>query len=261
MSKTKDSFFLLTLFVSIILSFALLMSGTVLAEQLTPEGIMERVDENEHIEAARMESEMIIQDRDREMIKEMIVYIESDNRRSNSLTEFVNPRDRGTKYLKLGDDLWMYFSDAEDLVSISGHMMREGMMGSDFSYEDALESEQLTDLYEFELVGEEKVNDRDAYVLSAVAREGEEVSYYERKLWVDRERFVILREEYFSTGGRLLKVLEVEEVQQFTDGRWFPVKSVMNDKLKEDSQTVHKIHEIDFDYEIPADLITLDALQ
>jgi len=36
---------------------------------------------------------------------------------------------------------------------------------------------------------------------------------------------------------------------------------VMNDKLKEDSQTVHKIHEIDFDYEIPADLISLDALQ
>ena len=229
MSITKVDFLLLALFVSLFLIFGILLSGTILAEQLTPEEIMERVDENEHIEAARIESEMIIQDRRREMIKEMIVYIESDNRRSNALTEFVNPRDRGTKYLKLGDDLWMYFPDAEDLVSISGHMMREGMMGSDFSYEDALESEQMVDLYKFEMVREEQINGRDTYVLSAVAREGEEVSYYERKLWVDRERFVILREEYYSTGGRLLKVLEAEEVQEVTDGRWFAVKSVMND--------------------------------
>ena len=46
--------------------------------------------------------------------------------KENSLIEFTNPRDRGTKYLKRGDELWMFFPDAEDLVRISGHMLNRG---------------------------------------------------------------------------------------------------------------------------------------
>ncbi|MCC3145321.1 outer membrane lipoprotein-sorting protein [Halanaerobium sp. Z-7514] len=255
MFKNLNVYLLIALF----LSFALLLCFPlhIAAEELSAEEIMQRVDENEYIESGRMEAQMIIEDRGREIVKEMFSFIEGHN----SLSEFTNPRDRGTRYLKLDDDLWMYFPDAEDLVRISGHMMREGMMGSDFSYEDALESQRLSELYDFELEGIEEINSREAFVLSGLALEDEDVSYYERKIWVDKERFVILRDEYYSTGGRMIKELDVKELKEFESGRWFPVRAVMNDKLKAESQTTLKVLELEFDYDIPEGKISLEELQ
>ncbi len=73
--------------------------------------------------------------------------------KKNALVEFTNPQDRGIKFLKREDNLWMFFPDAEEIIKISGHMLNQGMMGSDFSYQDIMESDNLTDLYNFEIVG------------------------------------------------------------------------------------------------------------
>ena len=224
---------------------------------LTAEEIINRRDDNEYIVSARMEAEMIIIQRNRETVKEMVSY----GQEGDGLIEFINPRDRGTKYLKLGDELWMYFPDAEDLVRISGHMLRQGMMGSDFSYQDMLESEQLTDLYEFELLGQQELKGRPAYVLRGTAREGKEVSYYERIVWIDQERFIGLREELYARNGRLLKVAIVNEVKEFEDSRWYPVEMVMEDKLKEESRTIFRITELEFNPEIPESIFSLESLQ
>jgi outer membrane lipoprotein-sorting protein len=59
---------------------------------------------------------------------------------SKAFVEFTNPEDRGVRYLKRDKNLWIYFPSEQDTVKISGHLLKEGMMGSDVSYEDALES-------------------------------------------------------------------------------------------------------------------------
>lgn len=241
--------------------FLLIFSGFIgvnlQAQELTAEEIINRRDDNEYIVSARMEAEMIIQKGDRRSVKEMISY----SREGDALTEFTNPRDKGTKYLKKGDELWMYFPDAEDLVRISGHMLRQGMMGSDFSYQDMLESEQLTDLYNFEIVEEEELNDRPTYVIEGTAKENKEVAYQQRKIWVDRERFIGLREELYARNGRLLKVARVTAVEEFDDGRWYPVEMVMEDQLMENSSTTFRIRELEFNPEIPEDTFSLEGLQ
>ena len=45
---------------------------------------------------------------------------------------------------------------AERVQKISGHMLRQGMMGSDMSYEDMLEAADFEEKYEAEVVGEEE---------------------------------------------------------------------------------------------------------
>ncbi len=235
--------------------------GIVQAEELTGEEIMTRVDDNQFLASARTESEMIIIDRDREIRKEMISYVRSDGEVTEGLAEFTNPRDRGTRYLLLDDELWMYFPDAEDLVRISGHMLEQRMMGSDFSYQDMMESERLTELYEFERESEDTINDRPVYVVKATAREGEDVAYHSRRLWVDQERFVILLEEMYARDGRLLKEMRSEKVEEVKEGRWMPTEMIMEDKLREDTETIYRIKEIELDYDIPEGLLTLDELQ
>ena len=234
--------------------FMFAAGGDILA--LTPEEIMDRRDENEFLGSAYMEAEMIIEGR-RTTEKRMYSYSQGPD----AFIEFLNPRDRGTKYLKLGDDLWMFFPEAEERVHISGHMLREGMMGSDFSYQDMLESEKLTELYDFEITGEEQLDSRPVYVLRGKVKDDAEASYYERKIWVDSERFIGLREELYARGGRLLKIMEVKEVKEFADGRWYPVRLVMEDQLVEDSRTILIINELEFDVDIPEGLLSLEALE
>ncbi len=235
--------------------------GFLAAEDLTGREIMDRVDDNQFIDSARYESRMVIYDRGRENQKEMITFARSDGDVTNALAEFTNPRDRGTKYLLEDDELWMYFPDAEDLVRISGHMLEQRMMGSDFSYQDLLESEKLTELYEFEKTGEETVDGRPTYVIEATAREDQTPAYYRRKFWVDQERFVLLREEMFARDGRLLKEMVTRRVEEVQPGRWYPMEMIMEDKLRQDTRTRFEITEIDLDYDIPEGKISLRSLQ
>lgn len=241
-----------------ILLFCLLFAYSLplLAEELTAEEIINRRDDNEYIITAYSEAEMIINNSGRTQTKVMRSWQDE----GNALAEFTNPRDRGTKFLKRGDDLWMFFPEAEDLVKISGHMLEQGMMGSDFSYQDMLESDKLTDLYDFELLGEEEYEGRPAYKLEGVKVPGKEVSYYRRVVWIDRERFVGLKEELYAESGRLLKearVLEVEEI----DGRWYPVQMIMENKLRQNTSTEFIVNEIEFNPELPDDIFTLERLR
>lgn len=240
------------LFLLIILNLVL----SAMAYAFTAEEIIRKRDDNEYIETARAEMEMIIKSGRREMVKSMLILSAKDN----SLVEFTNPRDRGTRFLKRGEELWMFFPDAEDLVRISGHMLNQGMMGSDFSYQDLLESDKLTDLYHFEIIGEEEVGGRPAYVLEGIAREGKEVAYYRRKTWIDKERFVGLKEELYARSGRLLKVLTVLELEE-NEGRWYPVRSVMEDKLRRDTSTEVVLKSIVFNPDIPEGVFTLENLR
>ncbi|HEY8344502.1 MAG TPA: outer membrane lipoprotein-sorting protein [Bacillota bacterium] len=244
------------LFFLVVSALVISVCTTLALGALTAEEIIKRRDDNEHFDTAQVEAEMIIINRNRRIIKTMTTYAQGDN----GLVIFSNPRDRGTKFLKRGDDLWMFFPDAEDLVKISGHMLNQGIMGSDFSYQDVMESDKLTDLYRFELIGEEEVEGRPCYVLEGIAREGKKVSYYRRKSWVDKERFVGLKEELYARSGRLLKVMSVTKVQKIED-RWYPMTVVMEDKLRKDTRTEFIVKAIAFDPQIPADAFTLENLK
>ena len=244
------------LLIGIIIS--VLFSSLIIAPalEMTAEEIINKRDDNEYFDSVRIEAEMIIVSGSRKITKTMTAL--SDKK--NSLVEFTNPQDRGTKFLKREDNLWMFFPDAEDIVKISGHMLNQGMMGSDFSYQDIMESDKLTDLYDFKILKEEELNGRPCYVLEGIAREGVKVSYYRRVSWVDKERFIGLKEELYAQSGRLIKETKINEINEIEE-RWIPIDSVMEDKLRKNTYTEFKITQIDFNPEIPEETFSLQSLK
>jgi len=244
------------LLIGIIISILFSSLMVITATEMTAEEIINKRDNNEYFDSVKIEAEMIIVSGGRKITKTMVAL--SDKK--NSLVEFTNPQDRGTKFLKREDDLWMFFPDAEGIVKISGHMLNQGMMGSDFSYQDIMESDKLTDLYDFKIIGEEEIDSRPCYVLEGVARESVKVSYYRRVSWIDKERFIGLQEELYAQSGKLLKETKVKEVQEI-EGRWIPVDSVMENKLRKDTYTGFKIVQIDFNPEIPEGTFSLQNLR
>lgn len=180
--------------------------------------------------------------------------------RTESFTEYLDPpRDKGTKMLKLRDQLWTYTPAADRTILISGHMLRQSVMGSDLSYEDMMEDPRLVSLYTAERTGEETLAGRPCWVLDLVSR-GEDIAYFKRKIWVDQERFVSLREERYAKSGKLLKRTEVQSVERRA-GRWVPTRIVFKDVLKEGEGTEFVLESIEFDAAIPDYIFTKASLR
>lgn len=241
----------------LIIFFCLIYLTTIgFAQRLTALEIMKRRDENEYIHSAYAEATMIISKGGRRVEKTMVMF----SREKDALVEFTNPADRGTKFLKREDNLWMFFPDAEEIVKISGHMLQQGLMGSDFSYQDMMESDKLTELYSFTLLEEDIFQDRPCYVLEAIAIPGQKVSYYRRVTWIDKERFVGLKEELYAESGRLLKVSEVQEIKKIEE-RWLPIQSIMINKLRKDTYTQFIINKLELNPELEDKIFSLQSLR
>jgi outer membrane lipoprotein-sorting protein len=176
-----------------------------------------------------------------------------------ALVEFTNAEDRGTKYLKINKELWIYFPSEQDVVKISGHMLKEGMMGSDVSYEDALEADALHKKYNAALSPDEDCDGRSCYVVTLDATV-KDVPYYKRKMWVDKELLIPRKEEMYAKSGTLLKVSHVLDIKKI-GSRHFPTKVEMVNKLRKDTKTVFEMTDVAFDVKVDNDVFSLQNLQ
>jgi outer membrane lipoprotein-sorting protein len=227
------------------------------AGQLSGEQILARVDENLASETKISLSHMVIQGRGGSRTVESKSWIRGTEA---SFTEYLAPpRDRGTKMLKLGDQLWTYFPDTDRTILIAGHMLRQSVMGSDLSYEDLMEDPHLFDMYSAEILRTESWDGRPCWVLRLEAQDASP-AYYAREMWVDQERFVPLKENRFAKSGKLLKTTEVRRVERQGD-RWVAREMVFKDVLKSGEGTVFVIESIEFNTEIPDYIFTKAALR
>jgi outer membrane lipoprotein-sorting protein len=219
--------------------------------------ILNRVDKNMSSENRIMESSMTIHGRRSSRTMTMRTYGVGETK---AYTEYLAPaREEGTKMLKLENQLWIYSPSTDRTIQLSGHMLRQSVMGSDLSYEDMMEDRKLTDIYETKTLGEETIDERRTYVLELTAKV-EDVNYFRRKMWIDAERYVPLKEELFAKSGQLLKRTDMSDVKQI-DGRWFPTKMVYKDMLKQGEGTEFKITSIKFNQQIPDHIFTKAVLR
>ena len=174
--------------------------------------------------------------------------------------EYLAPvRDRGTKMLKQGDNLWLYMPRAERVQRISGHMLRQGMMGSDVSYEDMMEGAEFAEMYDAVVKGSEEVEDRPCWRMEAAARD-DSVTYPKRIIWVDKELMVPVRQELYALSGMLLKTWTMTEIEQI-DGRNVPTRMEIADQWRKGSKTVLKMSDISFGIEIEDEIFSLRWLE
>lgn len=160
------------------------------------------------------------------------------------------PRDKDTKMLKIGNELWIWTPSTDRIIKIAGQMLRQSMMGSDVSYEDFMEDPVLTNTYDVEVKGEEIFDGNSCYVLALTAKKEKTPAYFLRKLLVDRERYLPLKEELFAKSGKLLKEFRIEETFKAGD-RWYPRKMTFKDALMKGEGTQIIIDSMEFDAAIP----------
>jgi len=205
---------------SLKLSAVLLFFWAALSAQNYPSGksILDKVDNNMSAKTRIMTAKMEIKG-----VRSTRTMVSKTNSEGDhkAFTEYLAPaREKGTKMLKLENQLWIYSPSTDRIVQISGHMLRQSVMGSDMSYEDVMNDTPLLEQYKSEVTGEETVDGRKCWVLTLTAFVAN-VTYFSQKMWVDEERNVPLKVDLFAKSGKLLKRTTLTDVQKI-QGRWFP---------------------------------------
>jgi outer membrane lipoprotein-sorting protein len=240
------------------LLFALLFINVSLYGQY-PSGkeILDRVDQNMSSENRIVTSKMIIHGTRGDRTIESKTWAEGETK---AYTEYLSPpREAGTKMLKLEDQLWIYSPSTDRTIQISGHMLRQSVMGSDLSYEDMMENAKLINNYDAVVIGEEVINEQNCWVLELQAKTSD-VSYQIRKIWVDKDRYIPLKEELYAKSGKLLKKTELFDIQKIGN-RWFPKRIVFKDMLKMGEGTEFIVETIQFNQDIPEYIFTKASLR
>lgn len=155
---------------------------------------------------------------------------ERENSEDYSIIQFMNPPDvRGTGLLTYqnprGDDKqWLYLPALRRVKVIASTNKSGAFMGSEFAYEDI--SGNTLDRFEYELIGEEKYNGKDCYIVNRIPTY-ENSGYTSIKTWYDKDNYLVLRNEYIDRKNSLLKVLKLEDWKQYKTGTWRANRMIM----------------------------------
>jgi hypothetical protein len=113
------------------------------------------------------------------------------------------------KYPQKEDDRWIFVPAVDLIRRISADDKRSSFVGSDFTYEDISGRDPSSDTHR--LVREEKLGERESYVVQSVPRETAE--YKKRLTWVDKETSLPLKEEYYDAQGELFRVFTTDRIE------------------------------------------------
>ena len=228
-----------------------------LSQSQSGDQILRKVDENMFSENKILTSRMVIHGRRETRTVESKSWQRGTN---ESYTEFLAPaREMGTKMLKLKDMLWDYSPSTDRTIMISGHLLRQSVMGSDLSYEDMMEDPHLPNLYAATLASQDTLRGRSCWILDLKAKK-EDIAYDHRRVWVDKDRYTVLRENLYAESGKLLKTMDVLEVMK-VQNRWLAKSVLYKDVLKDGEGTEFHIDTITLDATIPDYLFSKAALR
>lgn len=102
------------------------------------------------------------------------------------------------------------FTPPDSLVAIPAAKMKDGIFGSDLSYDDLVENFFAWDHQS--IVGTETVDRALCQILESKPGGGERSGYSKVRSWIDTKRMVPLRVEKFSDSGKLVKRIDTTRV-------------------------------------------------
>ena len=113
--------------------------------QMSALEIIRTIDKNMNAKSRILTSKMIVHGRRSSRTIESKTWVIGVDQ---AFTEYLSPpREAGTKMLKMGSKLWTYSPQTDRVIQISGHMLRQSVMGSDMSYNDMMENRPIQELY------------------------------------------------------------------------------------------------------------------
>jgi outer membrane lipoprotein-sorting protein len=143
------------------------------------------------------------------------------------------PKERGTAYLRSGENTWLFLPSAEKVVRVGA---KQNFGGGDFSNADIFRLSLVED-YDPTLAGEETVEGQACHRLELKAKD-RSVAYDRVVYWVRTDgTFYPVKADYYTLAGKNLKSLVLSQVKAL-GGRTRPTLMTMHSRVDEGSRTL-----------------------
>jgi len=147
-----------------------------------------------------------------------------------SLSIFDEPADvKGTASLTWShsqkpDEQWLYLPALKRVKRISSKNKSGPFMGSEFAFEDI--GSQEVDKYTYKYLRDEPIEGTDTFVMERFPTD-KNSGYTKQIVWIEKERYIAHKVEYYDRKGALLKTLSASGFEQFLDKYWRPTQMDM----------------------------------
>ncbi len=226
------NYFIKLLLIMFVASMSLTNANAETAEKkgLTIAKQVEKQDEGWQDTTASMK--MILKNRQGEessrLIRLKVLEVKGDG--DKSLTIFDSPKDiKGTAFLSFShaivpDDQWLYLPALKRVKRIASSNKSGPFMGSQFSYEDLASFEVAKFKYKF--LRDEKLGNINTFVVENYPQY--KYSGYTRQVvWIDKQRYIPLKIEYYDRKNDLLKTLAFNDYKQYLNKYWRASEQMM----------------------------------
>lgn len=171
------------------------------------------------------------------------------------------PKDAGTGFLKIKNEMWTYLPSVERTIKIPPSMMMQPWMGSDFTNDDLVRESSIVDDYQHKLVKTESINGEDAWIVESHPRPDAPVVWGKIIHGVRKADYMPLKAEYFDEKGARIRVLVYSQIKRMHD-RAIPTLWEMTPvtEAKKGRRTTIRIHDAEFNVPLE-DIFNLKSLQ
>ena len=222
---------------------------------LSPEEILTKLESNFVYGTSRSTGRIIITDR---FGKRQSSYLSYTKGKNTSMVEFTGKEDAGQKILRIKDEIYLYYPDAEEIIRLQGPALKQSILGSDMFYEDIAGDKSLLDSYNAVLEEEESINGIQCYRILLTAKK-RNIPYQKQTMWIDSKHFIYVKINQRAKSGKVLKELTVRKFKTVS-GHTIPVDILITDMLKKNSSTEFMIDSFQFNPSIPDGTFNLQGL-
>jgi len=179
-----------------------------------------------------------------------------------SLARIKSPaEDAGKASLKLGEDLWAYTPQIDQVQKIPPSLMLDSWMGSEFTNDDISRSSSVKLDY---VVGTPEADTEDGVKTWRIPLEPKPDSpVVWDKLVVEatQEDHRPLRQEYYDENGQLARVMTFSDFRKLSDGRLYPYKWRMTNLQEKGRYTEIRVKQMEFKESLPESMFGLRNLK
>lgn len=169
-------------------------------------------------------------------------------------------RDKGSANLKVKKEVWSWMPSIDRTIKLPPSMMSQSWMGSDFTNDDLVRENTLSEDYDHELLGEESIDGRACYKIKLTPKADAAVVWGKILMWIGKKEYLQLKSEFYDEDDFLINVMKGSNIKEL-GGKVLTTRMEMIPVEDEGHKTIMEYHRIEFDKAISERFFTVQNMK
>lgn len=169
-------------------------------------------------------------------------------------------RDKGSAYLKRGNEIWNWKPSINRTIKLPPSMMSQSWMGSDFSNNDLVRESSVVVDYNHTLLGDSTLSGRDTYKIQMIPKPDAPIVWSKVITYISKDEYLQLRSEFYDEDGKMVRLMTGSDLK-IMDGRLLPTRMEMVPLEEEGNKTVIIYEQMKFDVNLSESFFSIQNMK